>query len=464
MIEFQSFISRASRRCRALLLSLALLAPAVAGAADWIYSTRPGDNIWDLTEQHLKSIGYWKRLQRYNAIENPRSIRPGTRLRIPIRWLKVQPASAEIAVLRGDVRRRSADAAAPVPAAVGDELKSGDSVITAADASATLRFADGSLLLVHAGSRLVLDSMSAYGTTGMVDTRMRLDRGRLENRVTPAAGSASRYQIITPSAVVAVRGTEFRAAYVEAEGVARSEVIEGAVAVSAERRARQVPAGFGLVAKAGEPLSQVVALLPAPDLSALSARLERILVEVDWPALEEAVAYRVQIFEPGTPASLLLDTRIEDDRIEFDAPQDGEYLLRVRGIDAAGLEGVDAQRAVTVNARPVPPRRLGPADAADLLDSDPTELWWSRPEGVQRFRLQVAEAGSLQAPRVDLRLDGDTRHTLSEPLPPGRYQWRLRASRPTASRGPSAMRARSGCSRCPLRPVPPARWRTDASA
>ena len=46
-----------------------------------------------------------------------------------------------------------------------------------------MQFADGSRMLVQADSALTLDSMSAYHTTGMVDSTMRLHHVRIENDV-----------------------------------------------------------------------------------------------------------------------------------------------------------------------------------------------------------------------------------------------------------------------------------------
>ena len=127
------------QRLLAALLVLAgtLCAPG-ATAQDWIYSARPGDNIWNLTERHLKGLQYWKRLQTYNQLRNPDFILPGTRLRIPIRWLKVQPTSARLIVVQGQVQRMTANDGALHVAAPGDELRSGDGIRTGAQSSATV--------------------------------------------------------------------------------------------------------------------------------------------------------------------------------------------------------------------------------------------------------------------------------------------------------------------------------------
>ena len=84
----------------------------------------------------------------------------------------------------------------------------------------------------------------------MVDTRVRLERGRANARVTPRRG---RFRIWTPAAATVVRGTEFRAEFDEAS-VARAEITSGVVALTTDGAAVTVKEGFGLsCARAGRP-------------------------------------------------------------------------------------------------------------------------------------------------------------------------------------------------------------------
>lgn len=424
-------------RVPAMLLAALILCSqaSLVAANDWIYSARPGDNIWSLTEKHLKSMGYWKALQKYNNVTAPRRIPPGTRLKIPIRWLKVQPASARVIVVRGDVQRVPAGAGTLQPAVVGDTLESGDGLRAGAESSATVEFADGSNLLVYAETSITMDSMSAYGVTGMVDTSVRLDRGRVENDVRPAAGEASRHQIITPTAVVAVRGTRFRTAFEEASGVALGEVTEGEVRFDAEGRRQRLPAGFGIRAEPGRPPEPPVELLPAPDLSGVAPQALRILVSLRWPDVPGAVAYRIQILAPGETDELLLDQILTSPGVDFDAPQDGEYRLRVRAIDERDLEGLDAEQALTVDARPIPPRLLGPADQAAELATQPPELWWSQPQDISSFVVQLARDEAF----TDLVFETPseaTKHQIAEELEPGMHYWRVASVVGGGERGP----------------------------
>ena len=46
-----------------LLLAVLMVLSASAAAEEWIYTVRPGDNLWNLTERHLKNIKYVQGLQ-----------------------------------------------------------------------------------------------------------------------------------------------------------------------------------------------------------------------------------------------------------------------------------------------------------------------------------------------------------------------------------------------------------------
>ena len=68
-----------------ILISLLVLSAPVV-AEEWVYTVRDGDNLWNVTERHLTSMKYVKRLQQLNRIQDPYSIPPGSKLRIPIAW------------------------------------------------------------------------------------------------------------------------------------------------------------------------------------------------------------------------------------------------------------------------------------------------------------------------------------------------------------------------------------------
>lgn len=73
-----------------------------------------------------------------------------------------------------------------------------------------VRFADGSVVTMQSNSTMKLDTLSIYSGGGMVDTKLRLQQGKVEVAANPKHVPRNQLQIMTPSAVAAVRGSHFR--------------------------------------------------------------------------------------------------------------------------------------------------------------------------------------------------------------------------------------------------------------
>lgn len=449
-------------------------APAVAAASvassaaetHWRYRIVRGDTLIDIAERHLGPAAGWRQLQQLNRVADPRRLVPGTELRIPLAWLRVQPVRAEVLHVLGAVQVQRGDAA-PQPLAAGDTLGSGDLLLAGPEASLALRLADGSRLLVRPRSRVRFERLVHIGPGGVPDTRLRLDAGSVDAQVPPSPGR--RYDIQTPTAHLGVRGTEFRT-QVDPEGQqTRLEVLAGAVAAARgaaaagpARRgaatatgATRVEAGYGVVLAAGAPAAPR-RLLEPPDLSTLAPRLERVPLRLAWAPLAGAGAYRAQVFAVGDGGAaaagvadrLLLDGRFPATHAGWADLPDGRYELRVRGIDDQGLEGRDARRAFVLKARPVPPFTREPrADARVYGES--VRLSWTQAEGAAHYRLQVSDQADFATLRADLAGLAGTAHDLV--LPPGPYHWRLASVRADGDSGPFG-----DAQAFTLRPVPPA--------
>jgi hypothetical protein len=159
-----------------------------------------------------------------------------------------------------------------------------------------LRFPDGAITIVQPRTAMQLDTLRTLLDGGAARTRLRLDGGRIENTVTPQRKPGALFEVQTPAAVAGVRGTRYRVA--DAQGDALTEVLEGEVSVAGVRGTSvgvEVKSGFGVRVAAGGEVQPPVALLAAPDLSALSALLERPLVRLRIPPLAGAERYRAQV-------------------------------------------------------------------------------------------------------------------------------------------------------------------------
>lgn len=418
------------------VMALALLvATATAHAQEWLYTVRPGDNLWNITADYLTSMHYWSRLQALNSVADPEHLPPGMKLRIPVLWLKRQPTTAQVLTVQGKADVTVAATEETVSARSGLALQSGDEIRTGPDGNVTLEFGDGSRLLLQADSLLVMDTLSAYGTTNMVDTRLRLQQGRADSHVTPRQNPLVRYEIQTPAASSAVRGTRYRLGMDAVNAVARAEVLEGTVAVAGARKTRTVATGFGAVAEAGQPPAPPVRLLTAPAVTELPPVVTRVPIQLGFPALPGAVAYRTQIAPDEKFETVLFDGVSQPPQVRGPDLPDGDYVLRLRGIDARGLEGHDAYHRFRLHARPEPPFLVRPGHQTTVPEKAPT-FEWTEAQNAVAYHVQLAEDERFTKLLLDLPDYSNSRLTPEQPLEPRWYYWRVATRNRAGAEGP----------------------------
>ena len=391
-------------------------------AQEWVYSVRPGDNLRSIAKRYLKNTNDWRRVQTLNGISNQYKIPVGKRLRIPFDWLKWQPIPAKVIAVIGDSFVISPPASEKKKIVMGSELHSGDIVQTSDNANVVLEFADESQLFIRAQSEVVLDSVSVFHETGMVDTHLRLKRGSVENKVKPQNDSGSRYRITTPPGTAAVRGTVFRVS-TDAE-IMRSEVLKGGVHIATDVSGPVVSAGFGLRAKSGEPLPAPVKLLTEPDLSAVVNSFVRKSMLWQWPPLAGAVSYRVQVAANDSFQALLLDQLTHQSSIEVSGLEDGQYAMRVRGVDEFGLDGMDKSGNFSLSATAVTP---APASVQGGVSLSLGRLGfnWTQPGSAAAFHFQLATDDKFKQLLIDQDQLESNHFRLSQQLSQGRYYWRV---------------------------------------
>jgi hypothetical protein len=403
---------------------LALVFAANTRAQDWVYTARPGDTLSELAVQYL-GVGYGARdLQVYNALEDANRLPTGTRLRVPVTWLKLQPTPATLIRFTGDVERFRDDGETTEPLAPGIKLYAGDTLRSGSNGAATIEFADRSRMRLQSDSSVTLDALSVMGTTGMVDTSMRLHGGRGENTVEPLDNPNSRYRVITPPTVAAVRGTEFRIGYEIASERMTGEVADGTIGVSAQGVSREIPAGFGVVTRLGEPPGEPAALLSAPDVSQLPAAVPRNQIAFVWPVVTGAVAYRNELFGGEQFERLVQSVTVDEPEVALAPIPLDRYVLQLRAIDASGLAGADARHEFEVERPLAPPALIAPPDLSAWRDST-LRLVWSAPTGARQFQLQLARDRGFTDLVIERSSIKDLEFELPAGLPPGRYYWRV---------------------------------------
>jgi hypothetical protein len=145
------------------------------------------------------------------------------------------------------------------PASAGEQVEAGSRIRTGPLSTATLAFFDGSTTDMEAQAEVTVIDLSSRRGGGRV-ILLRQTRGQTYSRVRRLPDRASRFEIETPTASTAVRGTEFAVA-VEADGTTSVTVAEGLVEVTAQETTVVVSAGQKTTVQPARPPSPPATML-----------------------------------------------------------------------------------------------------------------------------------------------------------------------------------------------------------
>lgn len=327
-----------------------------------VYTIKPKDKLIVLSKSLLVSPSDWAEVGRFNQLKNPNTITPGQEIRIPLRLLKPIVANGKIISVEGDATMGAQ------PMRVGAAMPEGAQLRTGANSSAVVELGDGSRVQILPNSIAQIISQRAYSTdaaaqasasasTTWFSGAIRLVQGTIDTIANKTAKRAQPLEVTTPTSIVGVRGTQFRVAYEDpVSQAARTEVTEGNVRTDNPRQGvgANVPSGFGAVVKPNERELKTVALLAAPDLSALPSEVNRKDNAAAWPlpSLAGAAGYKVQLARDASFLQLLGEFKAASGSINLAGAPNGAWHARVRGIDANGLEGFDAVKMVRIQDAP----------------------------------------------------------------------------------------------------------------
>ena len=129
---------------------------------------------------------------------------------------------------------------------VGDSIKTGD------DSSAEITFFDGSTIELEAGTEIEIASLDISPDTGSTTIILEQTIGNTISRVTKLLDPASRYEVETPSGVVAVRGSVMQV-YVIEDGTTWIINLEGDIWAVAQGVELQIPEGRQCITRPDQP-------------------------------------------------------------------------------------------------------------------------------------------------------------------------------------------------------------------
>jgi hypothetical protein len=395
-------------------------APTVELATKQVrYTVKRGDTLFSLWTNYFTGPAAVRQVQRLNGIADPRRIPVGTVLTIPRNLLRDETTQAKIEAFSGPVTIRRGGVSHT--AQLNEILREGDEIDCGRNAFATLRLADNSALAIPSQSTLQLSRLRKVKLTGALERDISVKAGRVRAKAAPMTNPDSSFRVITPVAVSAVRGTEFRVGFDESEAFSASQVDEGKVAFAGSPGSSELdlPAGFGAADAKGKPTG-VVKLIAAPKLAAPDKVQSDERLNFALVPLTGATRYHLQIAKDAG----FLEAITEDNQVQpvFDLPSipSESYFVRVSAFDQYGLEGT----ADTYSFE----RRLNLVKAG-VDGGAPGERklrfkWDGTVDGTPQYRFQLIRKGQPDVPVVDAAGLSENLLSISN-LPPGDYQWRV---------------------------------------
>ncbi|MEC7377442.1 MAG: FecR domain-containing protein, partial [Pseudomonadota bacterium] len=260
-----------------------------------------------------------------------------------------------------------------------------------------------------------------YGKAGMVDTRLRLDRGEVHTRVKPVMEGGARFEIETPSAVAAVRGTVF-ALQTSATG-SSLQVTEGNVDFGAPGKVRRIPAGYGASLSTGDRGGLSIRRLPpAPQINPLPATLTSLPSTMTWQD-SRAPRHRIDIFE--TESGRWVESRTTSgNSFDIGLLDNGSYEIHLAALDNRGIAGMPGVVPVEVDLQARAASLLAPADGETVNDDMP-EFRWQLNGQNEVARVEVAEDQNFSNLITTSEWAPEDSALPSRPLGPGQYYWRV---------------------------------------
>lgn len=308
----------------------------------------------------------------------------GQRIRVPANWLKVAPVAATIIFVHGEVLLGDGDGQSALKA--NQQLEIG-SRITTGQGSATLQFLDGSLLTMSAFSEITLDAVSAFKQSRSTAISVSVPEGEVSVRVPPRQPRTN-FEVRTPSAVAAVRGTRFRVNSDSDAAVTRSEVLEGQVGLNAEGVSQLLDLGFGSLARRGQAPIDPVQLLDAPSWN-LSCNDPGF---AEWFAPPGAQRYKLVLLEDNLRSDRVLQSlTVSDTNYTFRNLETGCYQLRVNAVDMQGFNGMESQRQFCYDLQLV-----RPAIEELRWRSDRFAVQWDPVQYAEAYEVEVAREADFK--------------------------------------------------------------------
>ena len=390
----------------AIILSVLFSLSPLAVFADDDHSiefiVKDGDNLYKICEKILENPKDWRWVAMVNRISNPYRIFPGQKLIIPTRLLKGIPIDGLVTFIKGVVSIKLAETEDWKKLQLNDKITQGNWIRTSEQGTIEISFQNNFSVLLRPNTIIEITAAREKSAIYLM-YKLFLDIGKAISKIKQSTGKETRFEIQTPSAVAAVRGTEFRAG-VDPDITTRLEVLAGRVDVQAAKQKVAVKAGEGTVVKKDKrPVAPVKLLLP-PALMNLQPLYRAMPLDFQFESIPGATSYRLMLARDKVFNDVVKNKVIKpQETLKIVGVEDGTYFLQSRSIDALGLEGPALEPVeVKVRINPLPPFIQSPSEGADLREKV-VRFEWLKVAKAVRYHLQVAEDRKFQVIVADAK-------------------------------------------------------------
>ena len=411
-----------------ILLSL----PVKSIADNWIYTVKAGDTLWSISQLKLEGAMSWSHLLKLNGITNPKMLKPGVKLTVPMGAVKTFASQAVVVKVSGESNVFIASIGSELSIKTGMLLVSGDQITTGADGAVLLSLTDDSVVVIQENSQVKLNEIStlAEAQGQELKVNIQVERGGIEVRANPHKRNGSRYQIKSPISNTSVRGTTF-SLETDAEATTMG-VLSGLVDMENSHGKVSVPGEMGTKVTADSPPLPPVKLLAAPKLI-LPEVISLLPHKVKIPADAAAVQYEVKISPDGDFIQRELAVLVGS---EFNIPATlvaGMYYLRVKAVDQYGLKGNPTIRTFIVEPPLAKPIVKSPSLNA-VKHVGKVIFTWDTVQLAQKYKVEVSENTLFSQPLFAESLISTSTTTINLPTA-GEYFFRLAGLSAAGNRG-----------------------------
>lgn len=394
---------------------------------DFAYQVKQGDIliVIAIATELLDSPSRWGEVAKYNGLQNPNLINPGKVLHIPYKWLRNLPAEAQVESVTGVATLNGQ------PLKPGDRVASGTRLATGKGGAVRVNLPDGSTLDLLENSDIEATQLTTKKQGGFFSAMFRLLSGRIDASKKKYPDGQAPLLIKAAHATLGVRGTRFRMGQ-EGE-VTLAEIEHGLVGFEAGASTLALAGGQGSIAD-GIKAAAVVPLLPPPVFVDLPERFEQLLVRVNLAEMKGAQRFRGEVASDEGFVRIVAQAASEGTQLRIPDLADGIYWLRVRGVDARGLQGQEASTRFVLKAHPVPPMLMGPANNGKVR-GEPPKFAWADVSEAGHYRVQLARDRQFK----DLVVDHNALSAAFSPeqtVAVGEYFWRVASVKGDNDQGP----------------------------